>query len=111
MGGSRASRGVHVFEHFTVLRRKHRVPGAGGRDDGCVDRAVSQSQAAGRAGLAGIGSLIEHRIVDRSEEVADMTFVGLAVTLLGFVIAFGSLGITASTAGRLGIVLAGIVVS
>ena len=40
-----------------------------------------------------------------------MTFVGLAVTLLGFVIAFGSLGITASTAGRLGIVLAGIVVS
>jgi hypothetical protein len=40
-----------------------------------------------------------------------MTFVGLAVTLLGFVIAFVSLGITASTGGRLVIVLAGIVVS
>ena len=40
-----------------------------------------------------------------------MTFVGLAVTLLGFVIAFVSLGITASTSGRLVIVLAGIVVS
>lgn len=40
-----------------------------------------------------------------------MTLVGLAVTLLGFVIAFGSLGVTDSTGGRLGIVLAGIVVS
>ena len=40
-----------------------------------------------------------------------MTFVGLAVTLLGFVIAFVSLGITASTSGRLVIVLAGIAVS
>jgi hypothetical protein len=40
-----------------------------------------------------------------------MTFVGLAVTLLGFVIAFISLGVTDSTAGRMGIVLVGIVVS
>jgi hypothetical protein len=40
-----------------------------------------------------------------------MTFVGLAVTLLGFVVAFASLGLTASTTGRLGIVLVGIVVS
>jgi len=40
-----------------------------------------------------------------------MTFVGLAVTFLGFVIAFASLGVTASTGGRMGMVLAGIVVS
>ena len=40
-----------------------------------------------------------------------MFSVGLAVTFLGFVIAFVSLGITASTSGRLVIVLAGIVVS
>jgi len=40
-----------------------------------------------------------------------MTFVGLAVTFLGFVIAFASLGITDSTGGRMGLVLAGIVVS
>jgi hypothetical protein len=45
------------------------------------------------------------------EEDADMTFVGLAVTFLGFVIAFISLGVTDSTGGRLGMVLAGIVVS
>jgi len=40
-----------------------------------------------------------------------MTFAGLAVTFMGFVIAFASLGITESTGGRMGIVLAGIVVS
>jgi hypothetical protein len=40
-----------------------------------------------------------------------MTFVGLGVTFLGFVIAFGSLGVTESTSGRLGMVLAGIVIS
>jgi hypothetical protein len=40
-----------------------------------------------------------------------MTFVGLAVTCLGFVIAVASLGVTASTSGRMGMVLAGIVVS
>ena len=40
-----------------------------------------------------------------------MTFVGLAVTLLGFVIAFISLGVTDSTAGRMGMVLVGILVS
>ena len=40
-----------------------------------------------------------------------MTFVGLAVTFLGFVIAFISLGVTDSTTGRMGMVLAGIVVS
>jgi hypothetical protein len=40
-----------------------------------------------------------------------MTFVGLAVTFLGFVIAFISLGVTDSTGARLGMVLAGIVVS
>jgi hypothetical protein len=45
------------------------------------------------------------------EEDADMTFVGLAVTLLGFVIAFISLGVTDSTGGRMGMVLVGIVVS
>jgi len=40
-----------------------------------------------------------------------MTFAGLAVTLLGFVIAFVSLGVTSSTGGRMGIVLVGILVS
>jgi len=40
-----------------------------------------------------------------------MTFVGLGVTFLGFVIAFVSLGVTDSTGGRMGIVLVGIAVS
>ncbi len=40
-----------------------------------------------------------------------MMFVGLAVTFLGFVIAFISLGVTDSTGVRMGMVLAGIVVS
>jgi cytochrome c biogenesis protein CcdA len=40
-----------------------------------------------------------------------MTFVGLAVTFLGFVIAFISLGVTNSTGVRMVMVLAGIVVS
>jgi hypothetical protein len=49
--------------------------------------------------------------LDDFEEDAAMTFVGLAVTFLGFVIALGSLGATASTSGRMGMVLVGIVVS
>ena len=40
-----------------------------------------------------------------------MTFVGVAVTFLGFVIAFVSLGVTDSTVGRMGMVLVGIAVS
>jgi hypothetical protein len=40
-----------------------------------------------------------------------MTFIGLAVTFLGFVIAFSSLGVTDSTGTRMAMVLAGIVVS
>ena len=40
-----------------------------------------------------------------------MTLAGLAVTFLGFAIAFISLGVTSSTGGRLGMVLVGIVVS
>ena len=40
-----------------------------------------------------------------------MTFVGLAVTLVGFLVAFASLGLTASTGGRMVMVLAGIAVS
>lgn len=40
-----------------------------------------------------------------------MTFVGLAVTFLGFVIAFVSLGVSGSTTVRMVMVLAGIVVS
>ena len=40
-----------------------------------------------------------------------MAFVGLVVTLLGFAIAVASLGVTASVGGRMGMVLAGIVVS
>ena len=40
-----------------------------------------------------------------------MTFVGLVVTFLGFVIAFVSLGVTDSVGTRMGMVLAGIVVS
>jgi hypothetical protein len=40
-----------------------------------------------------------------------MAFVGLVITLLGFVVAVASLGITSSNTVRLVIVLAGIVVS
>ena len=40
-----------------------------------------------------------------------MTLAGLAVTFLGFAIAFISLGVTSSTSGRMGRVLVGIVVS
>ncbi len=40
-----------------------------------------------------------------------MAFVGLVITLLGFGIAVGSIGMTASTGGRLGLVLVGISVS
>jgi hypothetical protein len=40
-----------------------------------------------------------------------MFLVGLAVTFLGFVIAFISLGVTDSTAARMGMVLVGIAVS
>jgi hypothetical protein len=40
-----------------------------------------------------------------------MTFAGLAVTCLGFLVAFMSLGVTSSTAGRLGMVLVGIAIS
>ena len=96
-----------LLEHFTVLRGQHRVPPAGCRDDGGVDRDVPQSQGVGKRERAG------NAVVDRaiSEEDADMTFVGLAVTFLGFVIAFVSLGVTDSTGVRMGMVLAGIVVS
>jgi hypothetical protein len=45
------------------------------------------------------------------EEDATMTFAGLAVTFLGFLIAFVSLGVTSSTAGRMGMVVVGIIVS
>jgi len=40
-----------------------------------------------------------------------MFLVGLAVTFLGFVIAFISLGVTANTSARMGMVLVGIAVS
>ena len=40
-----------------------------------------------------------------------MTLAGLAVTFLGFAIAFISLGVTSSTSGRMDMVLVGIVVS
>jgi len=40
-----------------------------------------------------------------------MNIVGLVVTLLGFGIAFASLGVTAGVNGRMAMVLVGIVVS
>jgi hypothetical protein len=40
-----------------------------------------------------------------------MAFAGLGVTLLGFLLAAMSVGITASTTGRLGLVLVGIVLT
>jgi len=40
-----------------------------------------------------------------------MALVGIVVTFAGFVLAAASVGITASTGGRLGLVLAGIVIS
>jgi hypothetical protein len=39
-----------------------------------------------------------------------MALVGLAITFLGFLLAASSVGISAGTTGRLGIVLVGIVV-
>jgi len=39
-----------------------------------------------------------------------MGFVGLIVTLVGFLIAATSVGVTSSTGGRLGLVLVGIAV-
>ena len=40
-----------------------------------------------------------------------MTYVGLVVTFLGFVVAFISLGVTGSTSVRMAMVLAGIAIS
>ena len=40
-----------------------------------------------------------------------MALVGLVVTLVGFLLAAASVGITASTTGRLGLVLIGIVMT
>lgn len=40
-----------------------------------------------------------------------MTILGVVVTLLGFLVAVASLGITSSVGGRMGLVLAGIVIS
>ena len=40
-----------------------------------------------------------------------MAFVGLAIVLLGFLLAASSVGVTGSTTARLGIVLVGIAVS
>ena len=40
-----------------------------------------------------------------------MAFVGLAITVLGFLVAVASIGITSSNTMRLGIVLVGIVMS
>ncbi len=40
-----------------------------------------------------------------------MIFVGIIVTFLGFLISVASLGITASTGGRLGLVIVGIATS
>jgi hypothetical protein len=40
-----------------------------------------------------------------------MAFVGLVVTLVGFFVAAGSVGIMSSTGGRLILVLAGIAIS
>ena len=40
-----------------------------------------------------------------------MAIVGVIVTLAGFLLAAGSVGLTASTTGRLGMVLVGIVLT
>jgi hypothetical protein len=40
-----------------------------------------------------------------------MALVGVVVTLLGFLVAIASLGITSSVGGRMGLVLAGIAIS
>jgi hypothetical protein len=40
-----------------------------------------------------------------------MAYAGLAVTFLGFLIAFASLGMTASVGGRMAMVLVGLAVS
>ena len=40
-----------------------------------------------------------------------MIILGVVVTILGFLVAVASLGITSSVGGRMGLVLAGIVIS
>jgi hypothetical protein len=40
-----------------------------------------------------------------------MSILGVVVTLLGFLVAVASLGITSRVGGRMGLVLAGIVIS
>jgi hypothetical protein len=40
-----------------------------------------------------------------------MAIAGILVTLLGFVVAVASLGITSSAGGRLGIVIVGLIIS
>jgi hypothetical protein len=40
-----------------------------------------------------------------------MSILGVVVTLLGFLVAVASLGITSSVGGRMGLVLAGIAIS
>ncbi len=40
-----------------------------------------------------------------------MGFVGLVITFVGFLLAAASVGMSSSTTGRLGLVLAGIVIS
>ncbi len=40
-----------------------------------------------------------------------MAFAGLGVTLVGFVVAVSSIGLTASNGGRLGLVVAGLAIS
>jgi hypothetical protein len=95
-----------MVEHFTVSGRKHRVPLSGCRDNGRVDRFISQGEVVGRPNVAASA-----RGSRNCQEDADMTLAGLAVTFLGFVIAFVSLGATSSTGGRMSMVLVGIVVS
>jgi hypothetical protein len=66
--------------------------------------ALGASLAPGRAAKPS-------RSVDRTSEEEAMGVVGLAVTLLGFIVAAGSVGISSSNSVRLIVVLAGIVIS
>jgi hypothetical protein len=54
---------------------------------------------------------LEAQVIESPLEESIMAFVGLLITLAGFLIAFVSVGVMASTGGRLVMVLAGIVVS
>src|SRR6187200_41484 len=89
---------------FSCSRRDAR-----GQSDG-IAGPWSRERWSAIASSSCVGSIAD-RLHGRLQEEKAMAFVGLAVTLLGFVVAVASLGLASSNTARLVIVLAGIAVS